>query len=420
MDIDQLAFGTEKCMRTDPCSTNDLSPQGAVHQILSSSEFQSFMLASARVMGVGGWFAADSMLLCGRNMGFLQDHKFVASFQRALDRYEIPAKKKQLEQLIWRKHVLASVAKNCTRLDGDFMECGVEYGFGVDVVSHYIDFQSLSKGWWLCDTFSGVPGDQLDTGTNPNPDFIDSGQFDAVVRKFAYCKNFKVVKGCLPDALIHGMPEKIAFLHVDMNNSYAEVSTLLQLIDRVVIGGHIVLDDYGWTAFARQHTCECELFRQLGLEVTELPTGQGLVIKTFETNSSAIQIDPILNDCSTYAVRLNAWPGSSRHPFDPIALAEFQSAFEYLQQQIKAIENMLENPGSLARNAISEESFSAVQCAQLFKVRESQPGLLAITCPDTLETFNLTVARNVLQRHIDVMQRIIDSCILLQEEGTRD
>ena len=74
-------------------------------------------------------------------------------------------------------------------------------------------------------------------------------------------------------------PRSIAFLHVDMNNAQAERGALEVLFDRIVPGGMIVFDDYGWTAYHDQKLSADAFMRQRGLAVLELPTGQGMVVK---------------------------------------------------------------------------------------------------------------------------------------------
>ncbi len=73
-------------------------------------------------------------------------------------------------------------------------------------------------------------------------------------------------------------PEKIAFLHIDMNTAKAEIMALEILYDRMVPGGFIVLDDYGWMLHRPQMIAERAFFAERGKMVMELPTGQGIVM----------------------------------------------------------------------------------------------------------------------------------------------
>ena len=88
-----------------------------------------------------------------------------------------------------------------------------------------------------------------------------------------------VLKGFLPDALDQMCPERIGFLHIDLNSPRAEVAVLERLFDRGVPGGVIVFDDYGWKLFEKQKVAEDEFMRARGYEILELPTGQGMVVK---------------------------------------------------------------------------------------------------------------------------------------------
>ena len=79
---------------------------------------------------------------------------------------------------------------------------------------------------------------------------------------------------------LENAPGRIAFLHIDMNNAAAEVAALDVLFDRVSPGGVVVLDDYGWIGHAAQHEAERAWFSARGYAVLELPTGQGIVVKS--------------------------------------------------------------------------------------------------------------------------------------------
>lgn len=283
-------------------------PKDYVDDILKTEQFSEFITLSLKCAGVPGFFAGDTMLIGGKIMGFLKDQKFMQAFKRAFDRYENPALHHVLTQLIWRKHVLASAAKNCLALEGDYVECGVELGFGVDVVSDYIDFKNTSKTWWLYDTFAGVPTEQLDKGTRPNPAMVDPSQYQKVCDKFKDQPRFHIIQGMVPDSFIKGMPDQIAYLHIDMNNTKAEIGALIALLDRVVIGGHIILDDYGWVAFQSQHHAENLFFNALGLNVIELPTGQGLFVKTKKTNTAHLNADEIIKQAETIEINCLAYP----------------------------------------------------------------------------------------------------------------
>ena len=74
-------------------------------------------------------------------------------------------------------------------------------------------------------------------------------------------------------------PDRIALLHVDLNDAAAERGVLEALYPHVAEGAAIILDDYGWDHYKAQREGADAFFAAQGNEVLELPTGQGLVIK---------------------------------------------------------------------------------------------------------------------------------------------
>ena len=218
------------------------------------------------------YFAMDMLITVGRNMGFLED----AAFMRAVQE---EARNDQERSLMWRLHVLCWCAGQALRLEGDYVECGVFQGFCSAVVARYLRFGKQRRTWYLYDTFSGIPADQLNRA-NPSPDvFATPGLYESVCARFAAWPNIRVVRGRIPEVLAEVAPASIAFMHLDMNSAAAELAALEHLYERLVPGGYLVLDDYGWYPYRQQKDEEDSFFRQRGTSVLELPTGQGLVIK---------------------------------------------------------------------------------------------------------------------------------------------
>jgi O-methyltransferase len=142
--------------------------------------------------------------------------------------------------------------------------------------------------FWLFDSFDGFSSEHSSVEDFPdNPGFLDlangfyrqAGLYESVRERFARFTNVTVVKGVLPEALDRAAPERIGFLHIDLNSPRAEIGVLGRVFDRVSPGGVIVFDDYGWKMFHKQKEAEDDFMRRRGYEIIELPTGQGLVVK---------------------------------------------------------------------------------------------------------------------------------------------
>jgi hypothetical protein len=223
----------------------------------------------------GNIFAADMMICLWKNLSFQHDRKFLSSFTSSVT-------DEQERSLFWRVHTLAWAAKTALLVEGDFVECGVLRGFCSNVIFKYLDFGTLPRQAYLYDTFSGLPPE---TSTEAERTGWDYSAFDPeklygeVRERFSAFGNVNVIRGIVPDSFAIASPQRVAFLHVDMNSEKAEMLALEHLFNKVVPGGVIVLDDFGWMCNVNQMKSELAFFTALGHQVLELPTGQGLVIR---------------------------------------------------------------------------------------------------------------------------------------------
>ena len=142
------------------------------------------------------------------------------------------------------------------------------------VIADTIHFGKSEKTYYLYDLFEH--DSSMDHHAMPEH---GAGLYEQVKKRFADLPNVTVTKGSVPEVLHTVALEKISFLHLDINSAAAEIGALELLFDRVVPGGVVVLDDYGWIAYREQKAAEDPFFLDRGYRVMELPTGQGLLIK---------------------------------------------------------------------------------------------------------------------------------------------
>jgi hypothetical protein len=231
-------------------------------------------------------FWGDRLLTLGKRMEFLDDPRFAQAYaairgSHEYDQYASP------HTVAWRLHTLVWAATNGLALEGDFVECGVFKGDFAWVVTQATDFHRSGKTFHLYDTFDGFAPAYSSAEDFPEaPGFFDFADqiyrdpaiYQEVLRKFGRLENVRIVRGVVPDTLADA-PEKIAFLHIDLNSPAAEVAALEVLFDRVTPGGCIVFDDYGWDLFHKQKSAEDAFMAARGYQILEMPTGQGLVVK---------------------------------------------------------------------------------------------------------------------------------------------
>jgi len=213
------------------------------------------------------WFMSDNLITFGHTHGFLADQRFVTAV--------LAARPTPTERSIaWRTHTLCWAAHSVASLPGDFVECGSYRGFSAEVLMHFTSGLPHRR-FWLYDLFdpTGGPGEGKRL-----PDHSPA-LADEVRARFRAWDNVIITQGKVPDVLSQGAPDRIAFLHIDMNNAEAEHGALETLFHRVSPGGLIVFDDYGWTGYRDQKDMADTFMQARDLSVLELPTGQGLVVK---------------------------------------------------------------------------------------------------------------------------------------------
>jgi O-methyltransferase len=223
----------------------------------------------------GHVYCNDMLITITRNLSFRFDQKFMSSFNSS-------ATNQQEKSLLWRLHTLAWAAKNALNVDGDFVECGVFKGFSSEVILKYLDFQNLSRQAYLYDTFAGLPektSTEQERKSWPYTTHDSETIYNEVCNKFSGFKNVNIIRGIVPDSFEISVPEKIAFLHIDMNSEKAELLALNSLFDKVTAGGFIVLDDFGWASNVNQMSTELAFMNERSHPVLELPTGQGIIVK---------------------------------------------------------------------------------------------------------------------------------------------
>jgi hypothetical protein len=230
--------------------------------------FRSLQNAISSLEYQTGIFAGDGLFTYNRNLSFLDDEKLMAA-------HAPHAQDAQVNALIWRIAVVLWGARQGLRLQGDFVECACYRGITAKVICDTIEFhQHPERQYYLYDLF-----EHHKTMAHHAMPAHSRKLFREVKSLFAEVPNVTVTQGKVPDILETVAPEKIAFMHLDLNNAEAEIGALEVLFERMVPGAILVLDDYGWLTYREQRLAEERWFGERGYHVLEIPTGQGIVIK---------------------------------------------------------------------------------------------------------------------------------------------
>jgi hypothetical protein len=183
-------------------------------------------------------------------------------------------------EIEWRVYVICWAAAHGAKLEGDFVECGVNRGGYSRAAMHYVDFNNLhGRKFYLLDTYRGFPEEHRALAASCDLENY-AECYEAVRATFAPFPGAVVVRGKVPDTLAEVKAEKVCYLSIDMNCAEPEIAAAEHFWDRLVSGAAVVLDDYGageW--YVRQKQAFDEFARRRGVEVLSLPTGQGLILK---------------------------------------------------------------------------------------------------------------------------------------------
>ena len=227
-------------------------------------------------------FYFEDALITTHNHSFVNDQAFIQAYRRGLKATGGIDYHNQ-----WRVHVALWVARTCAKLDGDFIECGVNYGLTSSAIMEHLEWNKLGKQFWLVDSFSGIDEKQA-TDEEKNSGAIErnsaskrTGFYNCDVehcrRNFSEWETAHVVQGWVPQCLDKITAPKIAFVHIDLNSAPPEIQAFKYFLPRLSPGAFVLLDDYAYTGFETTFTEWNKVAKELNFEILSLPTGQGLI-----------------------------------------------------------------------------------------------------------------------------------------------
>jgi len=212
-------------------------------------------------------YAADGFVT-SHHVEFLNNDRFNYSYRGALK--DVPELLRGTE-IEWRAHICCWAASQAIHLEGDFIECGVWYGILSKTICEYIEFSSQNRNFYLVDSWGKMPGSHA--GANYQEDI-----YDIVKKRFAKWPNVSLIRGLVPEALFRIPSQKVAYLSIDMNGSEPEKAALEYFYEKIVPGGVIYFDDYGW-GYPELRYVVNEFFADKKESLLHFPSGNSIVVK---------------------------------------------------------------------------------------------------------------------------------------------
>jgi len=182
----------------------------------------------------------------------------------------------------WRMWILTSVAKQVRDLPGDIAEFGVYRGGCARMILETVGLPP-GKRYHLFDTFEGIPDSgltdrELDEGYAGR---LTDTSVDLVRGRLADWRDSLVFHvGDVFDPLSEAEADRLSLVHMDLNASAPTHAALEFAYPRLIPGGVIVFDDYGWNPSSYEQRDAIERFgASLPESLIALPSGQALLVK---------------------------------------------------------------------------------------------------------------------------------------------
>ena len=180
-----------------------------------------------------------------------------------------------------RRFFVYNAARSVHHLHGETVDVGVRYGTS----SHFIlrATNDTNKPHHLFDSFEGLsqPGTK-DIGANKK----HSWQIGDLAVDEAVCRNnLKAYPNCyfykswIPFRFKEVANNLFSFVHVDVDLFDATRDTLEFFYPRLVAGGILLCDDYGFTSCPGAKKAMDDFFSDKPEEILHIPTGQGMIVK---------------------------------------------------------------------------------------------------------------------------------------------
>lgn len=187
------------------------------------------------------------------------------------------------------------------QIEGDIVECGVWKGGSMLVAAKkLVECNDLSRQLWLYDTFEGMPEPGKDDVSRKGEKAAEVfsktrnsaggsewcrsplDEVKGVLGSSGYpVEKFQYIKGKVEETIPGEMPERISILRLDTDWYASTRHELIHLFPRLVRGGILLLDDYGYWQGSRKAVDEYFAEHPLPILLTRIDSSGRIAVKPF-------------------------------------------------------------------------------------------------------------------------------------------
>ena len=216
--------------------------------------------------------------------------KFFEIDKNFIDLYNLAQEKTQMtstDNLSRRErhYTLNQLVNNVSSLDGDVVECGCWRGLSAYQIASRLKDSASKKTFYIFDSFEGlskfddkdIPLGGLDDEETRRKEFA-CGE-DIVKDNLKEFNFIEYKKGWIPERFHEVESNRFSFVHIDVDMYQPIYDAFEFFYERMVVGGVIVFDDYGFTYFPGAKQAVDEFLQDKDDFFLALPSGQAYMIK---------------------------------------------------------------------------------------------------------------------------------------------
>ena len=195
-----------------------------------------------------------------------------------------------VDSLLWRHWIVSYATKHamtfCLADECNFVECGVGDGmtsfYTLREINTNSNINKKSK-LHLYDSWGPMQKDGLLESEYSSLGRYSELELDSTKKNLKEFENMIIYhKGYVPE-IFHKIPESpstIVYLHIDLNSTLPTIDTLEHFFPKLISGGVILFDDYGWKNHKDTKDAVDRFFKNKPGILLHLPTAQAIFFKT--------------------------------------------------------------------------------------------------------------------------------------------
>lgn len=178
-----------------------------------------------------------------------------------------------------RRWTVAQLARHAISLGGAFAECGVYRGATAYLTAKALHLHGAPHlKLHLFNSFSGLSAPSSVDGSYWRAGDMASGLEEVRANLAEWSDRVVMHPGWIPERFLDVAADRFAFVHIDVDLFQPTRESLSFFYQRMLPGGIILCDDYGFASCPGARTAMDQFFADKDEEIIHLPTGQGLVI----------------------------------------------------------------------------------------------------------------------------------------------